>query len=56
MNSIIDNTAVRILYSGWAYVQLRSEAPTGVYHWILCAGDVTSEGGAKLQIFLGVYI
>ncbi len=51
MNTIADNTSVKILYSGWAYVQLRSEAPNKMYSPKYCAEDVTSKDGAKLQIF-----
>ena len=29
MNTITDNTSIRILYSSWAYIQLRGEAVTG---------------------------
>ncbi len=34
---IAENIFAKVLYNNWTFTQLRIEAPTGVYHWILCS-------------------
>ena len=34
---IVETITAKVLYNNWTYTQLRIEAQTGVYHWILCS-------------------
>ena len=48
---IVENITAKVLYNNWTYTQLRIEAQTGVYHWILCSRCFEQRRGEVTNIF-----